>query len=147
MPHRPLIVALAFCAAVLGACAKSSGADPLSRELDAASNASPSIQLAPTGGRTDVVSVVERSPETRPAPRPTNRQPRPTPRRSPAPAVMVASAPPAVVAPEPRPVQATAAPVPSSDARRPQPQAQAEHHGRYSTEAEVIRNAPFPILP
>lgn len=120
----------------------------LSRDLDAASSASASaLTLAPTTGRRDVISAVEQSPEARRA-------------EAPARAQLVAHRtpivpPPAAAVPQPvtpatavATVPAAAAPVTAevTPARRPMPVQQTQS-GRYKTEAEVFRNAPFPINP
>ncbi|HEY5087856.1 MAG TPA: hypothetical protein VII66_10905 [Gemmatimonadaceae bacterium] len=136
-------------AAAVGMAACSKPATPsadLSRDLDAASSAS-SLTLAPTAGRRDVVSAVEQSPEVRRAPAPARAAERPSPAPQPAVAVTpqpVTPPPTAVVAVAP----ATAAPAigQATASRRPMPMQQAPRGG-YKTEAEVFRNAPFPITP
>ncbi len=138
-------------AAVGGIAACSKPATPssdLSRDLDAASSAS-TLTLAPTSGRRDVISAVEQSPNARRAPAPSRIQlvrhvtavaPPPaqvaTPAAPPPPATVVAAVPAATM---PATDQA-------SQSRRPTPVQQA-HQGRYKTEAEVFRDAPFPITP
>ena len=137
------------------ACSKT--AEPsgdLARDLNAAaSNAgsasSSALTLAPTAGSRDVVSAIERSPDARRAattpkakfavqrpevaPPPAAKEPQPI---TAAPTTAVAAAPPATA-----PTAAEAAP-----SRRPT-QMQPAQTGRYKTEAEVIRDAPFPIKP
>jgi len=137
--------------AVTGVAACNAPAKPssdLSRDLDAASSTSSSLTLAPTSGRRDVVSAVERAPDAPRAPAPAQKQ------------VAEHRAPPAVVQPvaaaqQPvTPPQAVAAapttvtPTPATGeaTRRPMPVQQAPRGG-YKTEAEVFRNAPFPIQP
>ena len=120
----------------------------LSKDLDAASSAS-TLTLAPAAGRRDIISAVERVPQARRAAAPARMQP--VERPSPAPQPVVA------IAPQPvTPIAAgTVAEVPlaagpsvgqATQSRRPTP-VQQGHQGRYKTEAEVFRNAPFPILP
>ena len=137
--------------AVTGVAACNAPAKPssdLSRDLDAASSTSSSLTLAPTSGSRDVVSAVERAPDAQRAPAPAQKQ------------VAEHRAPPAVVQPvaaaqQPvTPPQAVAAapttvtPTPATGeaTRRPMPVQQAPRGG-YKTEAEVFRNAPFPIQP
>jgi len=121
----------------------------LSRDLDAASSTSSSLTLAPTSGSRDVVSAVERAPDAHRAPAPAQKQV--AEHRAPPPAVVQ----PVAVAPQPvTPPQAVAAapttvtPTPATGeaTRRPTPVQQAPRGG-YKTEAEVFRNAPFPIQP
>lgn len=143
------------------ACSKT--AEPsgdLARDLNAAaSNAgsapAPAITLAPTSGSRDVVSAIEQSPDARRAnaspkaksepqrpevsPPPAAKEPVPI---TAAPTTAVAAAPPATSPPSPA-SPTSAQPSPS---RRPT-QMQPAQTGRYKTEAEVIRDAPFPIKP
>lgn len=145
--------------AIVAACSRTSAPQPgsdLASDLAAASDTSSSLALAPTSGRTDVISAVEQAPEARRAPRAASAAPTivhrvqhhtvapvPAPVRStPAP---VAAATPAPVAEAPQTQHAPAAEAPVSP--RPQPVQQEQHHGRWRTEAEVIRDAPFPITP
>lgn len=148
----------AFGVMVLAAaCGRSStppaGSD-LASDLAAASDTS-SLTLAPVAGRTDVISSVEQAPEARRAPRAASSAPtivhrvqhhtvapvaapvRPTP-------APVAATTPSPVADAPQTQQAPSVDAPVSP--RPQP-VQQQHHGRWKTEAEVIRDAPFPITP
>ena len=137
--------------AVTGVAACNAPARPssdLSRDLDAASSTSSSLTLAPTSGSREVVSAVERAPEAKPAPAPTQKV---AEHRAPPPAVVQ----PVAVAPQPvTPPQAVAAapatvtPTPATGevTRRPTPVQQAPRGG-YKTEAEVFRDAPFPIQP
>ena len=120
----------------------------LTRDLDAASSTSSSaLTLAPTTGRRDVISAVEQSPDARKAQAPAraqlvvHRTPVVPP---PAAAVPQQVTPTTAVATVP----AAAAPVTAqaTPSKRPTPVQQTQP-GRYKTEAEVIRNAPFPINP
>lgn len=154
--------------ALLGvaACNSASAADKsLSHDLDLAvsstATAPTGLSLAPSAGRTDVISSVERTPEAAPAPKPS------APQRSvvhqsaphivhhsalaasaPVTATPIAVAP--IVAPAPAPSPVAVAPVPTSEATpapRPTPTRQAEPRGGYRSVGDVIRNAPFPINP
>ncbi|MEO6865779.1 MAG: hypothetical protein ABI229_10035 [Gemmatimonadaceae bacterium] len=137
----------------MAACSKpATPSSDLSRDLDAASSAS-TLTLAPTSGRRDVISAVEQSPNMRRAAAPSRIQlVRHVTTIAPPPAQVATQA----VAPPPATVVATvpAATMPAttpaidqtSQSRRPMPVQQA-HQGRYKTEAEVFRNAPFPITP
>jgi hypothetical protein len=139
-------------AAVTGVAACNAPAKPssdLSRDLDAASSTSSSLTLAPTSGSRDVVSAVERAPDAQPAPAPAQKQV--AQRRTPPPARLQ----PVAAAPQPAtPTQAvvaappavTPAPATPEATRRPTPVQQAPRGG-YKTEAEVFRDAPFPIQP
>jgi hypothetical protein len=123
----------------------------LARDLDAAaSNSESSLTLAPTSGRRDVISSVEQAPEARRTPTPPRAQL--VSHRTtivPPPAVTIPQAaavtpPTTTVATVPAAVQpATVQPSPG---KRPM-QMQPAQTGRYKTEAEVFRNAPFPINP
>lgn len=138
-------------AAGLAACSgPAKPSSELSKDLDAASSAS-TLTLAPTTGRRDVVSAVERSPDARRAPAPSRVQlishkiTRATPdpvEATPAPAAI---APATTVAAAPAAVSPTPATAPATMSRRPTQQE--TQPGRYKTEAEVFRNAPFPINP
>ncbi len=138
------------------ACSKpASPSADLTRDLDAASSNSPALTLAPSSGRRDIVSSVEQSPDAR--------------RTQAASRVHLVTQPTSIVPPPaasiPQPVTptATVAAVPSAvtpataqsaaqSAAQPSPskrpsQMQPAQTGRYKTEAEVFRNAPFPINP
>jgi outer membrane biosynthesis protein TonB len=162
--------------AVLGvaACGPQGSApvdDELKRDLDMAEAAA--VQIAPAAPRTQVVSAIEggetpeKAPEPkatpRPSPRPTVARKAPTPRRAPTP-VQVAEAPEPAPAPVPEPTPeptpapvevrepVTAAPTPApSREPAPAPRQIPAPRGRSGrgtwTTADVIRNAPFPILP
>lgn len=141
MRHRSSKLLVVTAALALGGCQSRSDAplaDDVQRDLQAASSAS--IELAPAGSGTGVVSAVEQGRSPRPATR-APRAPRiaapaetsPTPTVAEAPeeaseAAVTAGAP----APRPTPVR------PAQAQRR---------NGRYKTTAEIIRDAPFPINP
>lgn len=146
----------------VAACNSASAADKsLSHDLDLAASSTASaptgLSLAPSAGRIDVVSNVERTPEAAPAPKPS------APQRSvvhhsvhrsalaasaPVSATPVAAAPIAAPAPAPLPVAVAPAPTPdATPAPRPTPTRQAEPRGGYRSVSDVIRNAPFPINP
>jgi len=155
--HTPWLSGIAgLSLAVAGgmvACSKPAGPSAdLAQDLQAASsNSASALTLAPTSsGRRDVISSVEQSPEARraasvarvqlvsretPLPPPPAAVPQPvTPPV--APTTSVAAVPSAIV-----PVAAQ-----PSTSKRPT-QMQPAQTGRYKTEAEVFRNAPFPINP
>ncbi|MGI8508958.1 MAG: hypothetical protein ACR2MQ_06505 [Gemmatimonadaceae bacterium] len=144
------------------ACNSASAADKsLSHDLDLAASSTASaptgLSLAPSAGRTEVVSNVERTPEAAPAPKPS------APQRSVVHqnahhsvqhTALAASAPvaatPVVAAPIPTPVPVAEAPAPMPDATpapRPTPTRRAEPRGGYRSVGDVIRNAPLPINP
>ncbi len=134
-------------AAVTGVAACNAPATPssdLNRDLDAASSTSSSLTLAPTSGRQDIVSAVERVPEARRTPAPSQQQV--VAHNAPPPVVTAPqiAAPPQAVAVAPAIV--TPPPSAASPSPRPTPVQQAPRGG-YKTEAEVVRNAPFPIQP
>lgn len=155
--HRTWLTGIAgLSLAVAGgmvACSKPAGPSAdLSRDLDAASSSSASaLTLAPTSsGHRDVISAVEQSPAARRAPSAARAQlvsrqtPVPPPPAAVPQPVTQPVAPTAAVATVPSAVSpATAEPSPS---KRPT-QMQPAQTGRYKTEAEVFRNAPFPINP
>ncbi|MGI8546510.1 MAG: hypothetical protein ACR2M1_04130 [Gemmatimonadaceae bacterium] len=141
------------------ACSNASAADKdLSRDLDLAAAApatSSGLSLAPSAGRTEVVSTVERAPEAKAAPRPSAPQ-RAVVHHSPRQATLAATAPVAapvavvrapepVAAPDPAPI-AAAEPAPQPRPT-PAPTRQQEPRGGWRGVGEVIRNAPFPINP
>jgi len=138
--------------AVAGVAACSAPAKPssdLSRDLDAASSTSSSLTLAPTSGSRDVVSAVERAPDAQRAPAPAQKQVAEH-RTPPPPRVQPVAAAPQPVTPTQAvaaaPTTVTPAPATGEAARRPTPVQQAPRGG-YKTEAEVFRDAPFPIQP
>ncbi|MEO7103150.1 MAG: hypothetical protein ABI311_07145 [Gemmatimonadaceae bacterium] len=135
------------------ACSKPAGPSAdLAQDLQAASsNSGSALTLAPnSSGRRDVISSVEQSPEARRAEAASRVQlvshetllP-PPPAEVPQ-AVTQPVAPTAVVATVPSAASPAAA-LPSTS-KRPT-QMQPAQTGRYKTEAEVFRNAPFPINP
>jgi hypothetical protein len=132
----PLAATLAFAA-----CAREPEVDAqLQADLQAASAGS--IELAPIGSGTKVVSNVEQVPRV--TPRPTA----PRPKAPPSESNRVAQSEDPAPTPEPRVVQQ--APVNSEPvAVRPTsaPRVQPPPPGGYKTTGEVIRNAPFPIKP
>lgn len=145
-------------AVVIAACGSSStpkqGGD-LASDLAAAADTS-SLTLAPVAGRTDVISSVEQTPEARRAPRAASRAPiivRRAQQRTAAPVPTPVRATPApIVAPTPAPVAEAprTQPAPTATAPampRPQPVQQQPPPGGWRTEAQVIRDAPFPITP
>lgn len=144
-----MTLATAVGVAACGGPAKPSG--DLAKDLDAASAASSasSLTLAPTTGQRDVISAVERSPEARRAPAPARAEL--VTYRAPLPAATSLSVTPAAITPAqtvaavPAAVLPAPAPVPMTQSRRPMQQQ--TQPGRYKTEAEVFRNAPFPITP
>lgn len=152
--HLGLAVAVALLGAA--ACSKSDAPDnSLSHDLELAGSTN-GLALAPSSGRTDVVSAVERSPEARPAVKPSSPERRAVYHR-PQQAAMatVASVPEPVPVPVPVPVAVTPEPAPAAvtptvdptPSPRPTPTRQTAPRGGYKSEAEVFRNAPFPILP
>lgn len=153
---RQIGTAIAALALAVGAAACNRGSasqsapSDLARDLQAAgAGDTSSLALAPQTRGTDVISAVEQSPEARRAPRMSAPAPRVVHRAQhhvTAPVIethVTHTAP--VSAPSPAPT-AVDAPLPQSTQPRPQP-AQEQRHGRYKTEAEVFRDAPFPILP
>lgn len=148
--HLGLVVTVTLLGAA--ACSKSDAPDnALSHDLELAGSTN-GLALAPSSGRTDVVSAVERSRDARPAVKPSSPARRAVYDRLQQAAV--ASVAP-VVAPVPVPVAVTPEPVPAAvtptvdptPAPRPTPTRRTEPRGGYKSEAEVFRNAPFPILP
>lgn len=161
--HRQLGLTAALVALIgIGACSDASAADKdLNHDLELAtsSTTSPDLSLAPSAGRTEVVSTVERVPGARPAPQPA--QQRSVVHHSPRQSSLAAAAPvtaapmtkAAPVTPTPTPEPAavvTRSPAPAVEptpAPRPTPNRQAEPRGGWKSEGEVFRNAPFPITP
>lgn len=122
--------ALLALTALSAACSRSPDMDAQMRaDLDAASTAT--VELAPRGQGTRVVSAIESKNPTRPTVAPVRKTV--APERTPRPET------PTVVADEP----IAKAPVPVSAPPRVQP----PPPGGYKTVGEVIRNAPFPIKP
>ena len=149
------IAGVVLLTGTMAACSKT--AEPsgdLARDLNAAaSNSNSALTLAPVSGSRDVVSAIEQSPEVRPArttPKLKSGPQRPE-AAPPPPAVVpqsVAAAPTAAVATVPTATAPAVTPAvePPSASPRPTPM-QPARTGRYKTEAEVIRDAPFPIKP
>jgi hypothetical protein len=138
--HRSLccITAVTLLAAI--SCSRSDGPssnDDFQYKRDLESASSSALDLAPRGGhRTEVTSAREQNiPNRRGAP---GRGPAQTARES---GVAAAAATP--VPPDTDPTAADTAPV----APRPHPPQPPDHHGRYKTMGQVIREAPFPINP
>lgn len=145
------LTGITLAAGAMVACSKpATPSADLTRDLDAASSPS-ALTLAPTSGRRDVVSSVEQSPEARRAEAAAKTQPRlqlvaqRTPIVAPPAAVI-----PQVVTPTTAVATVPTAAVPTTaqvtPSKRPT-QMQPAHTGRYKTEAEVFRDAPFPINP
>ena|SRR5687768_2362609 len=122
---------LSICLAVIAisaACSRSPEMDAqMKADLDAASAAS--LELAPRGQATKVVSAIESKNVARPTVAPVRKTVAPA--RTPRPET------PAVVSSEPVAKAPVAAP----------PRVQPPPPGGYKTVGEVIRNAPFPIKP
>lgn len=137
------------------ACSNASAADKdLSRDLEFPASTpatSSNLSLAPSSGRTEVVSAVERTPEAKAAPKPSAPQ-RAVAHRSPRQATIAATAPVAIVqAPEPV-AEPTPAPIAAAEPApiprpTPAPARQQEPRGGWRSVGEVIRNAPFPVNP
>ncbi|MFL5578319.1 MAG: hypothetical protein ACJ79S_20385 [Gemmatimonadaceae bacterium] len=141
---------LAAAVATMAACGGGAAdAAPLSgdlqRDLDAAQSAG--IDLAPAGGRTEVVSAAELG--AAPA-RSTARASRPTAlparRQTPAPQARTAEV---AATPAPEQPAPAAEPLPPVGPRptAPRPSRTPEPPGGYRSVGEVIGNAPFPINP
>jgi hypothetical protein len=120
--------ALLALTALSAACSRSPEMDAqMKADLDAASTAT--VEMAPRGQATKVVSAIESKNPTRPTVAPVRKAVAPA--RTPRPET------PTVVAEEP--VARAPAPAP--------PRVQPPPPGGYKTVGEVIRNAPFPIKP
>ena len=120
----PLCLALT---ALVAACSRSPEMDAqMKADLDAASTAT--VELAPRGPSTKVVSAIESKNIVQPTVAPVRKAVAPA--RTPRPET------PTVVAQEP----VARAPAPAPKVQPPPP-------GGYKTVGEVIRNAPFPIKP
>ena len=159
MTH-PIRLAALFAALALGsACGRASPVDDaLARDLEQA--AGPSIELAPRGEGTAIISAQEGGPRATPAAMPApSRTVARTPARRPAPApTRIERAP--SPAPHAEVEQVVAAPVEATEVAAPQesampaagrpstrPAVNPPPPGGYRTVGEVIRNAPFPINP
>ena len=171
MAQRSFLPILAVTALLAAACGRpdSSPVDgDLRRDLDMAGAAA--MEIAPAAARTQVVSAIEggEAPEPpapkatpKPKPRPSQARQSPTPRRAPTPIVQVAERlepePTPEPTPEPSPAPVVREPVTPAPAPGPsvepapaprQIPAPRGLGGRGTwTMADVIRNAPFPILP
>lgn len=139
---------------VAAACSPASSPDEaLLRDLEQAEAAS--IELAPRASGTQVVSAIESSPNraTAKASQSTSKRST-TPQRAPvvkrpAPEPSLAQAPEPTPEPDPAPSEQAISdsPAPTATIDNPTIGRQPTRKGRYKTTAEVIRNAPFPILP
>lgn len=167
MTHMRKGITLAAATAALFATAACSGGktatpdDALLQDLQQASGTG--VELVPQAGRTQVVSAIEMTGESKAAPerrlvkRAAQKQ-EPSYAAAPAPAKELPA--PAVVAtPDVQPapsVQPTPepTPAPAADSRRPEapapvslPSRRSAPRGGYHSVGDVIRNAPFPINP
>ena len=140
--RQTFLILAPIAAITLAACSgKPEVDDQLRRDLEAASAGS--IELAPMGAGTKVVSGIEQP--RRAVPRPTAPRPKAPPMES----ERVAQSPDPAAVPDPRVAQqapASSEPV----ATRPvsnRPAVSPPPPGGYKTVGEVIRNAPFPIKP
>jgi len=140
--------------AVAAACSPAASPDEaLLRDLEQAQSAG--IELAPRATGTQVVSAIESTPNRATAKAsPATAKRSPTPQRAPvakkpAPEPSLAQAPEPSPEPEPAPSEQAISdsPAPSATIDNPTVGRQPTRKGRYKTTAEVIRNAPFPILP
>jgi hypothetical protein len=121
-----------ICATLaLAACGRQSTMDEqMQRDLEAASAGS--IELAPSGAGTNVVSAVESKQPVQPKVAPVRRVSAPAPVKTPPPEIT-------------QPVQTSNEPVANRPVSRPA--VQPPPPGGYKSVNEVIRNAPFPIKP
>ena len=136
--HSKLLAVAAALA--LGACqprAEAALPEDVQRDLQAASAAS--LELAPSGSGTAVVSAVEQGRAPR-AGAPARRAERLSAPTAAAAAPTIEAAPPA----EPQSTATTGAPAPRPTPVQP---VTTQRRGRQKTVSEVIRDAPFPILP
>lgn len=134
----------------VAACSRSSTSnDSLKRDLDLAG--STSLELAPQASGTQVVSSIEETPSALPAKSTARVR---TPARKPAvrtpvhQAAAVSRAPEQTQQESPAATQSaptTAPQLPATPAPKPVPTPQ--RRGGYKSEAEIFRNAPFPINP
>ena len=128
--RRNFIAVIGLCAmSAVSACSRSAPVDEqLKKDLEAASTGT--IELAPAGARTNIVSAIESKQPVQP--RVTPVRPKPAPARTPPP-----------VTPDVAPTST------EPTATRPvtRPAVQPPPPGGYKTVDEVIRNAPFPIKP
>jgi len=126
-----IVVSSVSATLLLAACGRQSAMDDaMKADLDAASTGT--IELAPMGTGTNVVSAIESKNPT---------QPRVTPTRT-------VQAPARTPRPEtPQVVQANRTAEPTAKRPTTIPAVQPPPPGGYKTVGEVIRNAPFPIKP
>jgi predicted small lipoprotein YifL len=123
----PVLAALV----VLTACGRQSDMDEaMKADLDAASTAT--IEMAPRGAGTHVVSAIEARNPTQPQVTPVRRVAAPA--RTPKPET-------------PQVTQAASAPEPTATRPSTTPAVSPPPPGGYKSVGEVIRNAPFPIKP
>lgn len=128
------------------ACNKAGTTDSeLEQDLKQASS---SLEMAPQGNGTAVISAIEETPSARPAASP-QRAPAPrraTPRATPTPQpTRVAEKPvdtPPAPAPAPQPVT-----TPTARPTAPSVRPMGERPGTYKSEGEVLRNLPIPVNP
>src|SRR5688500_8491434 len=140
MRYRELKLLVVAAVLALAACqprAEAALTEDVQRDLQAASAAS--LELAPSGAGTGVVSAVEqgRAPQAGAPARRTARLAAPT----------TTSSEPTTAAAAPAEPQSTAtigAPAPRPTPVQPAP---TQRRGRQKTVSQVIRDAPFPILP
>ena len=144
----PMLAALA----ALAACGPAASPDEtLLRDLEQVQSAS--IELAPRSTGTQVVSAIESTPNRATAKAsPATAQRSSTPQRAPvakkpAPEPALAQAPEPTPDPEPALSETTITDGQGPTIDNPTIGKQPARRGRYKTTAEVIRNAPFPILP
>jgi len=141
------------------ACNKPGATDSeLEQDLKQANS---SLEMAPQGGGTAVISAIEETPTAKPAASPQRaRAPqRATPHATPAPQPTRVAEKPIEMPPEPtrvaqRPSE-TPAPAPAAEPvttptvrpTAPSPRPIGERPGTYKSEAEVLRNLPIPVNP
>ncbi|HET7457228.1 MAG TPA: hypothetical protein VFJ74_06215 [Gemmatimonadaceae bacterium] len=154
-------VAALFATAACSGGKKTTPDDALLQDLQQASGTG--VELAPQGGRTQVVSAIEMTGESKAAPerrlvKRAAQKKEPSYAAAPAPAKEEQA--PAIVPtknPEPAPsIQPTPepTPAPAAESRRPEapmpvslPSTRNGRRGGYKSVGDVIRNAPFPINP
>ena len=141
--RHPFHILAPLALLAVAACSRTPDVDEqLRRDLEAASAGS--IELAPMGAATKVVSGIEQP--RRAIPRPTAPRPKAPPMES----ERVAKSPDPAPVQEPRVSQhapASTEPVATRPVSAPPPRVQPPPPGGYKTMGEVIRNAPFPIKP
>jgi hypothetical protein len=124
---RQFTLGLSIC--VLAACSRGPAMDEqLKKDLEAASAGT--IELAPSGQRTNVVSAIESKQPVRPTVTPV--RPKLAPAKTPPPVT---------------PQVTTTSTEPTATRPVTRPAVQPPPPGGYKTVGEVIRNAPFPIKP